>query len=406
MRLLLVEDKDSFRRLLVQALAGTSWEVTAVGDPREALAALGCHGFDVLVTDLRLPGMSGLELLRAAKRLDPTLRAVLMSAFGEPRDIVAAIRLGAEDFLPKPFDLDQFLEVLERLRALRAAPPPDPREPWIDHSPAMRALGLGLAKAADTDLAVLFHGERGSGRERAARRLHALRHPQAPYLSVAAGSLGEAGPGAELLTLVQGGSLYLSGLDRVLPAGLRTAMDSDLGRRVHWMAGCREPGAIPEALRLRLGVLDFRLAPLRERREDIVPLFWSFLEALARQDGSRVPEVARGVEKDLLERPWPGNLRQMAWAVAQAWRATAGPVLAPLAPEGLESRPSLLLPWPQAASLEAMLAEVAGAAGAALVRSALEGRRRDPAGVAQELGLSLRGLARVLRENHISLEDE
>ena len=77
MRLLLVEDKDSFRRLLVQALAG-AWEVTAVGDPREALAALEAAPFEILVSDLRLPGMSGLDLLRTAKRLRPALRVVLM----------------------------------------------------------------------------------------------------------------------------------------------------------------------------------------------------------------------------------------------------------------------------------------------------------------------------------------
>ena len=197
MRLLLVEDKDSFRRLLVQALAppqdrsdapldalaaaaSGAWEVTAVGDPASALQALDAAPYGILVTDLRLPGMSGLELLKAAKRRHPALRAVLMSAFGEPRDIVEAMRWGADDFLPKPFDLDRFAAVLERLRALAEAPPPDPREPWVVHSPAMRALDQALAKAADTAFPVLFHGEPGAGKARAARRLHVLRHPRRP----------------------------------------------------------------------------------------------------------------------------------------------------------------------------------------------------------------------------------
>lgn len=406
MRLLLVEDKESFRRLLVQALEGSVWEVVAVGDARAALAALAAGPFEVLVTDLRLPGMTGLELLKAAKRACPAIRAILMSAFGEPKDIVEAIRWGADDFLPKPFDLDQFSLILERLRALGGAPPPDPREPWIVHSPAMRSLDLGLAKAADTFEPVLFHGERGTGKGRAARRLHTLRHPQAPYLALNAGGLGPEGPGESRLSMLQGGSLYLAGLDELTAPAVLKAMESPLGQGVHWMGGCRQPQVLPEPLRLRMGVLTFRLAPLRERREDLLPCFWSFLETLARQEGRAVPTLERGTEKDLLGRAWTGNLRQLAWTVVQAWRATAGTLLAPLPPEGQEGCGSLVLPWPQPDTLEAMLIAVGKAAEARLLLKALEGRRDHPALVAEELGLSMRSLAKALREHHISLENE
>ena len=177
MDLLLVEDKDSFRRLLTQALEGSVWTVRAVADPQEALRHLESQPFHVLVTDLRLPGMSGIELIRRARRLHPGLRVVLMSAFGEPKDIVEAMRLGADDFLPKPFDLDAFLALLDRLRALVGAPPPDPAEPWVAHSPAMQALDAALRQAASADLPVVFRGERGSGRERCARRLQSLSGP-------------------------------------------------------------------------------------------------------------------------------------------------------------------------------------------------------------------------------------
>ena len=161
MDLLLVEDKDSFRRLLIQALEGSAWSVRAVADPQEALRALEAAPSQVLVTDLRLPGMSGLELIRRARQLHPTLRVVLMSAFGEPRDIVEAMRLGAEDFLPKPFDLDVFLALLDRLRALVGAPPPDPAEPWIAHSAPMQALDQALRRAAGTDAAGAVPGRTG-----------------------------------------------------------------------------------------------------------------------------------------------------------------------------------------------------------------------------------------------------
>ena len=410
MRLLLVEDKDSFRRLLVQAL-GPAWDVTAVGDPGAALAALDAAPFEILVTDLRLPGMSGLELLKAAKRRQPALRAVMMSAFGEPRDIVEAMRWGADDFLPKPFDLDRFNEVLERARALAEAPPPDPREPWIVHSPAMRELDLGLAKAADTGFAVLFQGEPGAGKSRAARRLHALRHPQAPYLCLSAPSLPPEGPDPRRLALLQGGSIFVSELEELAPRwdALVRAMDGELGRGIHWMGSCRELARLPEPLRERMGVITFTLPPLRERREDLLPMFRAFLDARARQDGRPVPMLERGAEKELLQGAWPGNLGQLAWAVAHAWRATAGPVLAPLpagwpGPGGSKDG-ELVLPWPQPGTLAAMLAAVQRDAEAALLRKALEGRRGDPAQVALSLGLAPRRFAGILREHLISLEE-
>jgi len=409
MRLLLVEDKDSFRRLLVQALAGSAWEVTALGDPAEALAALDAAPFEILVTDLRLPGMSGLDLLRAAKRRRPALRAVLMSAFGEPRDIVEAMRWGADDFLPKPFDLDQFGAVLERLRALAEAPPPDPREPWIVHSPAMAELDRALARAADSDLPVLFQGEPGSGRGRAARRLHVLRHPQAPYLCLAAASLPPEGPERQL-DLLQGGSLLLSGLEALAPeraATLVRTMDSARGQGIRWMGSCREALSLPERLRLRMGVIVFTLRPLRERREDILPIFRSFLAELARQDGRPVPMLDREAERGLLQAAWPGNLGQLAWAVASAWRSTRGPLLAPLPADAPRAAGpgAMVLPWPEPGTLAAMLASVQLAAEEALLLQAMAGHRDDPARVASDLGLSPRGLARSLREHRIPLED-
>jgi DNA-binding NtrC family response regulator len=403
-RLLLVEDKDSFRRLLVKALEGSIWEVAAVGDPFEAKKALAAQPFDVLVTDLRLPGLSGLELLKAAKRSQPALRAVMMSAFGETKDVVEAIRWGADDFLAKPFDLDHFSQVLERLRALVVAPPPDPREPWIVRSPAMDVLERSLAKAAETDLPVLFHGEHGSGKSRAARRLHVLRHPQAPFLALPAASLA---PASLDLALLQGGSVFLAGLEQLEdPRALAAAMDLEAGARVHWMGGCASLEALPEPVRLRMGVLGLRVAPLRERREDILPLFRAFLEMQSRREGRPVPLVEPRLEKELLARQWPGNLRQMTWSVAQALGATAGPVLADLPPDSARRASSLVLPHPPPGTLEEMLQSVLREAEGAILRRALEGRRDDPAGVARDLGLPARTFARILRDHAISLEDE
>jgi DNA-binding NtrC family response regulator len=402
MRLLLVEDKDTFRRLLVQALAGTSWEVLAVGDPAEALEALARNPFEVLVTDLRLPGFSGLELLRRAKRLHPGLRIVLMSAFGEPQDIVEAMRCGADEFLPKPFDLDHFLAVLDRLLALAEAPPPDPREPWIAHSPAMKSLDQALVKAADGRASALFLGEKGTGRLRAARRLHTLRNPQGPFLVASADGL----PEESRLKLFSRGSIYLTDLEGLSTArvqGLLAIMEH--GEDIRWMGGARTLSEVPESLRLRLGVISFQLLPLRDRREDVLPLFRCLLDAACRQEGRPLPLVERSLERDLLQRSWPGNLPELAWCATQALRAAPGAILGSLPGPGGSQDAALCLPLPEPAPLDAMLAELARIAEPALLRRALASHPGNPSAAAAALGLSPRTFAQRLREHRIPLDE-
>ena len=402
MRLLLVEDKDTFRRLLVQALMGSPWDVLAVGDPREALEALARSPFEVLVTDLRLPGFSGIELLRRAKRMHPGIRIVLMSAFGEPKDIVEAMHCGADEFLPKPFDLDHFHSVLERLLALVEAPPPDPREPWIVHAPVMKTLEQALSKAADGHAAALFLGEKGVGKLRAARRLHTLWDPQGPFLVVSAISLTDERP----LKVFSHGSIYLTDLETLSAAQVQIllgAMETEAD--IRWMGGARSLGEVPESLRLRLGVLCFHLPPLRDRKEDVLPLFRCFLEAAVRQDGRSFPLVERSVERDLLQRSWPGNLRELAWCASQALRATQGAILAPLpAPTGsLEATPCIPLPEPS--TLEVMLSELLKVTEPFLLRRALESHGHDPSTAAAALGLTTRAFTQRLREYRIPLEE-
>jgi len=409
MRLLIVEDKDSFRRLLVQALAGSPWEVVAVGNPAEAFETLRQGSFEAMVTDLRLPEFSGLELLKRAKRIQPGLRVVLMSAFGEPKDIVEAMHCGADDFLAKPFDLDLLHDVLERIRALVGAPPPDPREPWIAQSPTFRELEGHLARAAESDASVLLIGERGVGKARAARRLHSLRHAGAPFLSLAAGGLELDGIGPVRLELLRGGSLFLADLENLPPAsepGLLRSMESPAGQSIHWMASTRDLDSLTAPLRDRLGVLCFTLPPLRERREDILPLFRLFLESETRSEGRPVPFVDRLAERDLVKRDWRGNARELAWCVSQALRAQEGAVLGPLPylAAGHQDAP-LCLPWPTPDSLEAMQAQVEKAAEEQLLRRAMERGGRDLGQTAASLGISIRTLAQRLREHRISLED-
>lgn len=408
MRLLLVEDKDSFRRLLVQALADSPWTVAAFADPAEALRSLADTSHDVMVTDLRLPSMSGLELIRQAKRLQPALRVVLMSAFGEPKDIVEAMRLGADDFLPKPFDLDVFLALLDRLRALVGAPPPDPAEPWVARSPAMRALQAGLEAAADLPAPALFVGEPATGRSRAARRLHTLRTPKGPFVRIPASDLGARGPDPRVLRLAEGGSLLLTGLEVLQGEGaaaLASAMDATAGRDLRWLATASAERDLAVPLAGRFGALAFACPPLRERPEDLPLLFAAFLQAAARGAGRPVPRVDRAVERDLPAREWPGQLRELQACAARALADSEGPAVRRLPAAGAPS-PLLQVPWPDPGELEEMTRAVGRAATPALLRRALETHGGDPARAAAALGITVRVLGSRLREHGISLENQ
>ncbi len=407
MRLLLVEDKDSFRRLLVQALADSPWTVAAFADPAEALRSLATTSHDVMVTDLRLPSMSGLELIRQAKRLQPALRVVLMSAFGEPKDIVEAMRLGADDFLPKPFDLDVFLALLDRLRALVGAPPPDPAEPWVARSPAMRGLQASLESAADLPAPALFLGKPSTGRSRSARRLHTLRTPKGPFVRLSALELGPEGPEARLLRLVEGGSLLVTGLEALggdAAAALAEAMEATEGRDLRWMGTASSEQELPAVLAPRFGALVFRCPALEERPEDLPILFAALLQAAARREGRPEPRLDRGVERELAARAWPGQLRDLQACALGALALAEGALVRRLPPPS-DGTPPLQLPWPEPGELEEMVRAVGRAAMRPLLERALASHGGDLSRAAADLGLTVRMLASRLREHGISLEN-
>jgi DNA-binding NtrC family response regulator len=402
MRLLLVEDKDSFRKMLLQALEGSGFDVEGYGDPQEAIRALERNAFQVLVTDLRLPSFNGLELIQRAKRLQPSLRVLLMSAFGEPRDIVEAMQAGADDFLPKPFDLNVFLSLLGRLRGLAEAPPPHAQEPWVVVSPAMRALDEALRKASERRDPVGFFGPRGSGKGRAARRLHTLRHPKGPYRALSAPTLD--GRGVLDLDRLKGGSVYLHSMDLVRPEAAEAVMQQmDAHPEISWMVGAAGP--LAPRLQERMAVLALHVLGLKDRREDILPLFRLSLERACSREGHLTPTLDRGAERELLEHAWPGNLREVEALALRTAKHPRGLVLRGFPDLGLGEAEPMLLPWPEEGSLEAMQKAVARLAEPRLFRRALERAGGDLGKAADSLGLTPRVLGQRLKEHGIPLEE-
>jgi DNA-binding NtrC family response regulator len=407
MRLLLVEDKDSFRRTLLKALEGSGWEAIEAATPDKALEVLESGPTEAMVTDMRMPGFSGLELIKKAKRISPAIKIILISAFAEPKDIVEAISSGADDFIPKPFDLDFFLGRLEKIRASILSPPPDPSEPWVAASKDMLAVEKKLRAVADTGLPVLFCGQAGTGRARAARRLHVLRNAIAPFYSAFARDLGPNSFSEALLKSLEGGSALLIDLES-LPAAALQMLLGCLERHpgVCWMGTCKDSSDLPEPLKSRIGIIDLALAPLAQRKDDILPIFHSHLIDICKKAGRAAPAVDRQIEKGLLAREWSGNVLELVWATAEVARVCTCGAILELPSQLSQMNQSMLLPKPKKDKLANMLQEISHSAEKRLLEEALLEANGDPSIAAKNLGLATKNYVHKLRVYDISLKND
>ncbi|MCB1034101.1 MAG: sigma-54-dependent Fis family transcriptional regulator, partial [Acidobacteria bacterium] len=195
-RILVVEDRDSLRKLLGRALSDEGYRAVEASDGEQAEALLHREPFDLVVTDLRLPGASGLDVLAVSRRLQPRAPVIVMTAYGTVSDAVEAMKLGAFDFLEKPVEVDDLLDLVEA-----AIGDPDGDEAFaapgapaiVGRHPALRAAQRLLKRVAPTESTVLLTGESGTGKELFARSLHAL-SPRAggPFVAVNCAALPEA----------------------------------------------------------------------------------------------------------------------------------------------------------------------------------------------------------------------
>jgi len=407
MRLLLVEDKDSFRRTLLKALEGSGWEAIEAAAPDKAIEVLESGPVEAMVTDMRMPGFSGLELIKKAKRISPAIKIILISAFAEPSDIVEAISSGADDFIPKPFDLVFFLGRLEKMRASILSPPPDPNEPWVAASKDMLVVEKKLRAVAETGLPVLFFGQAGTGRARAARRLHVLRNASAPFYSAFARDLGPTSLSEALLNSLEGGSALLMDLESLPTAALQMLLGC-LERHpgVYWMGTCKDPSDLPEPLKSRIGVIELALAPLAQRKDDILPLFHNHLIDICKKAGRAAPAVDRQIEKELLAKEWPGNVLELVWAAAEAARACSGGALKELPSQVSQMDSNMLLPRPKRGKLTSMLKEISHSAEKRLLEESLLEANGDLSMAAKNLGLSTKNYVHKLRVYGISLKND
>src|SRR5882672_3410587 len=376
--ILVVEDQDSIRHFVVKALEDEGHAVRGVDCVREARVAIERDMPDLAFLDLKLPDGSGLELLREIKRLQPEVVVVLMTAFGELETAVEAMSAGAFWFVKKPFEQEELLALASRalesqklwleLRRMR-------RQAFSDEdflhssSPAMQetyAIAEQVARGDTTS--VLIEGESGTGKEYFANLIHRMsaRHAQ-PFVEINCAAIPselleselfghEKGAFTDaraqklgLMELANGGTLFLDEIGEMAPM-LQVKLLRVLERRTFKRVGgtkdisvnvrvisatnqdlermVRE-GGFREDLFYRLKVVPLYVPPLRERREDILPLSSLFMERFARQFKKEFREISPPAERILTEYPWPGNIRELRNLFERTVLLEAGEVLEP-----------------------------------------------------------------------------
>ncbi|MDP9173008.1 MAG: sigma-54 dependent transcriptional regulator [Planctomycetota bacterium] len=359
-RILVVDDQEMMRDSLAATLAREGHEVISAGDGSVAAGKLAAGRFDLLISDLRMPKMTGLELLAEAKRLRPEMPVVLMTAFATVNTAVEAMKLGAYDYIQKPFDGDEIKLMIDRTlehsrlklenQAYRSMTEIGSPRPLIGDSPAMEQVRQKVELVARSTATVLIRGESGTGKEIVARAIHeSSARCERPMLAVNCAALSEnlleselfghekgAFTGADKLRrgrfeLADGGTLLLDEISEIAPALqaklLRVLQEncfervgSSLTQQVDVrviattnrnLEHCVDEGEFRRDLFYRLNVVPVEIPPLRNRVEDIPDLARHFLHQASKREKSIFRHIEPEAIRFLQRYDWPGNVREL-----------------------------------------------------------------------------------------------
>ncbi|MCS7090055.1 MAG: sigma-54 dependent transcriptional regulator [Verrucomicrobiota bacterium] len=368
-RILIVDDDPGQRSLLESFLRSQGYATLTASSGEEALSLLQSQSVDLLISDVRMPGLSGLETLRRARQQNARIPVLLVTAYADIREAVGAMRDGALNYLPKPIDLDELLECVRQaigqsLSEPLATPAPELPPEVVAVSPQMRAVLRDASLVAASDTRVLITGESGVGKEVVADLIHAW-SPRArgPLIKINCAAIPETLLESELFghekgaftgatrqrigrfEEAHGGTLFLDEIgDMALPLQaklLRVIQDGrfqrigsnlDIQSNVRIIASTNRDletavreGRFREDLYYRLNVVELSVPPLRERPEDIVPLATHFLREFTGGRARFAPSVL-----ELLERyPWPGNVRELRNVMERAALLCRGELVLP-----------------------------------------------------------------------------
>ena len=380
-RVLLVDDEESMREFLEIGLRREGYEVETAVDGLEALKRLesGGHAVDLVITDLTMPGCSGLDVLRAARQIPQGPTVIMITAFATTDTAVEAMKLGAYDYLVKPFKSEEFMLVVARAieerhlrfenQALRSRLRGMERlDRLIARSPSMQQVFELVRKVAPSRANVLITGESGTGKELVARALHAESdRAAAPFLAINCGAIPAQLIESELFGHLKGsftgahadhaglfracgtGTLFLDEIGEMEPSTqvklLRVLQERQvrpLGSSVSNPVECRvvaatnqdlersvNDGSFRKDLYFRLNVVPVELPPLRARKEDIPVLADAFFERFNSEQGDRLERLSPEAYQHLMAYDFPGNVRELENIIERAVTLTSGSVIGP-----------------------------------------------------------------------------
>jgi len=441
-RILVVDDEPAQLELVGGFLRKRGFDVALAPDGREALQRFRREPFNLVLTDQKMPGLSGLELIEAVRAQNPETPVIVMTAYGTIETAVAAIKAGAADYLTKPLNLDELLHRVEQVRErqrlvgenreLRQALGERHRvEGIIGESGRMQDVLSLVRRVAASDATVLVRGESGTGKELIAKAIHhASRRAAAPLVRVNCAALPETLLESELFghekgaftgavasrkgrfELADGGSLFLDEIGD-LPLHLQVKLLRVLQEREFERVGSSRPipadvrvlaathrdlealvraGAFRDDLYYRINVVTIALPPLRERREDIPRLIDHFLAGFAAKNGKAIQGLTREARDALLRYDYPGNVRELENLIERAVVLTRDDVI------GLADLPlSLREPEPAVAEERGLPATVEGLE-RRMIRDALARAGGVQTAAAERLGISERVLRYKLRK--------
>jgi two-component system response regulator AtoC len=362
-RVLVIDDDASLRYTLEAVLSDAGFAVETAESGEAGLAAFETRGADVVLTDLAMPEMDGMQVLERFRALDPSVPVLMLTAHGSERLAVAAMKAGASDYLPKPFDPDELTLTVRRSVEFRSLRLQNARlrteasigRSMVAESPPMRRLLDLIVRVAPKDVTVLFSGESGVGKDVCAFALHAhSRRADKPFIRFNAAAIPSELAESELFGHAKGaftgaqaarlgffqqadnGTLFIDEIGdlplamqakilRVLQSGevqqvggrtekvdvrLITATNRDLAAEA-------KAGRFREDLYYRLNVVPMRVPPLRERPEDIEPLVHTFVLSYSQRYGMGTVEIEPGLIDAIKSHAWPGNVRELENTVAR-----------------------------------------------------------------------------------------
>ncbi len=360
-RILVVDDEPSMREFLEIMLSREGYEVRSAADTASALALAGREDFDLVITDIRMPGGGGLEVLRRVKALSPDTVVIMISAFASAETAVEAMKQGAYDYIPKPFNVDEVKLIIgnaleraqlerENLRLKRRLKESYGLGRLIGSSPQMLRIYDLIRRAAPTETSVLITGESGTGKELVARALHGgSPRAERPLVAVNCAGIPETLIESELFGYrkgaftgalankpglfqeAHGGTIFLDEVGE-LPAALQVKLLRVVQERAFRALGGSEDVSVDvriisatnkdlerevinhgfrEDLFYRLNVIHIHLPPLRERREDIPLLAEHFLEKYSRRQSKEIGALSNFALEMLADYDFPGNVREL-----------------------------------------------------------------------------------------------